>query len=481
MKQSSRYILVAILFTVLPRFLRILYGAVRIEDPNYVYGAFLIFKGQSPYIDFAMPNLPVLEQLLALLYRLFGPSYRIAELLTALGVMSTALLLYAIGRRLWGVAAGLVAAFAYSWHPLVFRYHLFDREIFTALAVAAMVHILVTQPSGRRRALLTSACIIAGFACKQTMAVPAVALGLFLLSRRSLKELLWTAGFTAGGVGVLCGAYYLEYGQDFLLQSLVFHFIKGQAAPVPVKMLWFTQGLHFILPMGLLGLAGLAMQRRSVAVLLWALGGLEFLFDTIASATLWPHYLIPALVPLALAAGWVVHAAVHTHRFMRPLAIAAGLLGVLVFAAVTWRTNEPLLAALGFSGVDRAALMKLGARVRDLTPEDGVIIAPPLEALVCRRVKLINFKDNWGVMQELRDAVRGGRRREFNERMASLTFAEIRRRSANQWLPLVAESLRQRRIAAVIVNYELPLDQRFLENCGYRKVFDDPPVWIPGS
>ena len=43
---------------ILPRLIRFFSPMVQIEDPNYIYGAFLVFKGLIPFHEFAQPNPP---------------------------------------------------------------------------------------------------------------------------------------------------------------------------------------------------------------------------------------------------------------------------------------------------------------------------------------------------------------------------------------------------------------------------------------
>lgn len=477
-----------LLLIIVPRLARFCYERVWIEDPNYLYAAYLLTLGDKPFVDFAQPNLPVLEYFLAGLYRIFGPSYQVAELLTALTVALTAGLLAFIGFRLWGSAAGLIAALAYSSHPLIFRYHLCDREVFTTLFLTvATASVLLLPHSPNLSAVIVALALIAGFTMKQTMLIPAAALGLYLLTTRRFRELITIVLLTLIGLSAIGLFFYARYSSEFIHQIYTFHLIKGKAAATIVKVTWFAQSLNYLIPVGLWGIWRLAAARKHETILFSAIIGLEFLFDCFVSATLWPHYMIPVLVPLSLGIGFAVHCVIlerRTARFKLQAVVggcAALVLGALWFYVIVAKTEQSLAETWGFAGTKRITLSKLGAAVQRLTPDSGVIISPPLEGLVCQRKKLVNFKDNLGVMLALRRALAADAFDAFKQRTATQTFADIRRDSCVEWLPWVVSGIKDKRIAAVIPNYELPVDSQFYTNSGYYLAYSDPPyeVWIP--
>ena len=96
----SSYIvwLIAFLIAVVPRVIRLLYWEAYFEDSVYLYHAFAINIGRRPFIDMICTHPPTIENLLSILYNIFGVSYRVAEIFTAL-IMVAASFLSSISAR----------------------------------------------------------------------------------------------------------------------------------------------------------------------------------------------------------------------------------------------------------------------------------------------------------------------------------------------------------------------------------------------
>ena len=132
---------------VVPRLIRLAHPQIWIEDESYLTGALMLSHGWLPYRDFPLPHYPLLEALLASVFRLTHPSIRIAEITTQIAALTGSLLVFALGRRLDGLLTGAAAALIFATSGLLFRYHLFEREVFIVIPVLAAV--LLASDRGR--------------------------------------------------------------------------------------------------------------------------------------------------------------------------------------------------------------------------------------------------------------------------------------------------------------------------------------------
>ena len=64
-----------------------------------------------------------------------SPSLRVAEAISLIAMVAGAVLVYLIGARLGGRLTGIFAAALLSCSALLFRYHVFAREVFVIVAV----------------------------------------------------------------------------------------------------------------------------------------------------------------------------------------------------------------------------------------------------------------------------------------------------------------------------------------------------------
>ena len=132
---------------VVPRLLRLAYPQIWIEDESYLTGAWMLSHAFLPYRDFPLPHFPLLEAALASIFRLTHASIRTAEVTTQIAALTGSLLVFVLGRRIDGLLTGAVAAAIFATSGLLFRYHLFEREVFIVVPVIAAV--LVASRQGR--------------------------------------------------------------------------------------------------------------------------------------------------------------------------------------------------------------------------------------------------------------------------------------------------------------------------------------------
>lgn len=453
--------LVLALGLVAPRMVRMAAPLVHYEDDNYLYSAYLIHRGEQPYRDFVQANPPLLEQFAAPFFTLFGPTHRVGEGLTAAALLATALALWRIGGGLYADRSGAVAAVLYSWMPLVFRYHLFEREVYSlcASACGAALALGVTRP-GRGRLLAAGVVCGLAFHCKQVGLFPGLALVVYLLGRSGIGPASWAAlGALVSGAGLL-GLDYLWYGPDLLLQSFALHLIKGAPLPFDVRVVRLLEEIGPFVPLALLGAWIRRKEASTLFLLLWV--ALELAFMLVLSSTFWPHYMIPLLGPLVVLSG----GALASGRRSAVVALVAALAGLGLQAS-----GAPA-RRLGFSGLDRLELAQAAAQIQKLVPPDSrELLCPPILALEADRIKRFNYIDTLGFTRQLQAAYREGRLRGLLAGRPQDSFSGTLGRANATWLPEALEALQTHRIQAVVPEGELPIRPAALVSFGYAPVF----------
>lgn len=500
--RKTSWILFWILLIV-PRVLRIIAPDVQIEDPVYIYNGFLIMKGLVPFAEFAQVNPPLLETLLAQLYTVFGVSYRIPEILSAGAFLLSAVLILRLGTRLSDRTTGMAAALLYSWHFLVFRYHVFERETFMTLAVLTGIDVLLQAEDRNLRPFLSGLMMGIGFACKQTALIPflAVAGVTALLQRRWKQTALLCIGFGLF-TGLLTLSYSMVFGRMFMDQIFWFHWIKGYVAPWNVKALWIGAELGFILPLMIAGLGTLRHPARDANWIWPAMITADLVFFWFISGTIWPHNLLSMLPAAALLAGRIVSAIVALACQPKTATQASGDTGMetkcfsrnrsavslAILAACVAAVQAGLPGSLfgsgstqhfGFSGTPRREVADATRAIRDHTKESDLIISDSFIGLEARRIKVVRDKETWGLILWMQRMMERGEYREAVSKLSKQPFGEILLKSHQYWMPLIETAFASGEVGAVQPNYELPLDGTQLVAAGMRIVYQSPyyTIW----
>jgi hypothetical protein len=356
--------------------------------------------------------------------------------------------------------------------PLVFRYHLFEREIFSLAASSLGLALALggvdadADRPGRIRggpALLAAGVLLgAAFHFKQVGLFPAAALVAFgLLTRQWRSALVAAAAFVAFGGGLL-GLDLALYGPDVALQSFFLHLAKGSPVPIGLRVVRLASELGPLLPLAVLGAWLRRRDRATLFVGLWA--AFELLFMLGLSSTFWPHYLVTLLGPLVLLAGGAASAGPRT-RLAAALAMLAGA------ALLAAQARPDPAERLGFGGVGRIELAQTAAAVAALVPPDSdALLCPPVVALEADRIKLYNYIDTLGFTRQLQNAYREGRLFEFLGHRSTESFSLTLARANATWLPEALEAVRSGRVLAVIPEGELPIPVAAIVASGYRRV-----------
>lgn len=491
------------LIIVLPRLLRLAAPLVHIEDPNYIYGSFLILKGMVPFADFAQVNPPLLESLIAALYMIFGVTYRIPEIMSALAYVITAIILVRLGERFFSKIAGVLAATLYSWHFLVFRYHVFEREIYATLAIFAALDLMTRKKTDKWSYLSAGLLMGFGFGCKQTALVSFAVIMLFLgLFRRQWRHAFFLLfGFTFF-TGLISAGYSLAFGRLYLDQIFWFHFIKGFVAPWNIKANWTWGELGFIAPLALSGVWFLRKLKSDWNWLWPALILADLAFFWFVSGAFWPHYLLSTLPAAALLAGISLGGVIeyllsktkkkvgspeiiNAENQSRQWPVFASLMTCLIGVMGTQLLQPDGIIGsgsterFGFSGISRTEIADVGKVIQENTTEDDWIISDPFIGLAAQRIKVVRFKDNWGLILWMQQMMERGEYRDAVRKLSKLPFGQIRKDSHRYWMPLVDTAFAMDKIGAVQPNYELPLEETFLSSKNMHVVYqsDNYTIW----
>jgi hypothetical protein len=422
----------------IPRLVRILYPAVWVEDDLLLESSFAVSKGLRPYLDFAHAQMPLLEWAGGLYIRVAGASHVAMEFLNAVAIYTTSLLVFLVGRRALGSRAATAASLLYACHSLVFRYHVWAREFFvSALVLGAMVVLLGDKRAWPTKILSAAALVCAACAIKLTagIAAAAICVSLALVMRAPARA----AGFAiamAGGLGAFVAFCYWRYGEPFIFQAFLFHFLKG-SDPAGAGPSYILSLLDVLGPLVVLGSWDVARRRDwnpalglAAAILLSYL-----LFFAILSPTAWGHNYLEAWPFICLLAGagitWLVESW-HTSW----LRVGAG--AAVTVACLLWLTpldNESTLrgSVYGFGFIPRRELSDLAAAIREATDADEEVIAPSFIAFEANRLQAIRYPENYGVMKagdDLRRAIGFGAAR---ERVGTKSFFDLINETSDIW------------------------------------------------
>jgi hypothetical protein len=448
----AAWLLVAL---AVPRLIRIAYPAIWVEDDLYLESAYAIARGLAPYVDFAQPQMPLLEWLGAGYVWLVGAGHLQMEILNGAAIYATSILVFALGSRACGRDAATAGALLYAWSSLVFRYHVWAREFFvSALVLGAALVVFDRTMTARRQVALAAALLALACGVKLTAAIPAaVLLGLMIVDRQ-----WWRAAVAAiamgGALGALAAFCSWRYGAEFVFQAFLFHFLKGRD-PAGAGPLYPLSILDVLGPLFVLGVARLALDRsiNRVLGLVVALLAAEYLFYGVLSPTAWGHNYLEALPHIAVIAGagaaWMTGAIrdVMTNRARRMPAVGRLATGAAVIAiGLLWVTplvneNWERGSVYGFGFVPREELATLANGLRGATQAHDEVIAPSFISFEANRLQLVRYPENYAVMREAESRYRTDGFSAARERLGQEDFFDLITRTSNVWNDLVVRGI----------------------------------------
>lgn len=464
--------LVFIATLAIPRVARLAYPQLWIEDESYLNCAFLLAAGHRPYVDFPLPHLPALEAVLAAAFQVFPISIRTAEAFTQIAAFAGSVLVYAIGSLLTDRVEAGAAALIFATSPLVWRYHVFEREVFLVLPVLVATWLALRAPEsqGRRdgHAIALGALLAVALSVKLT-AVSYVGsfFLLFAMARRQRRMAVVLLATTATLIAVEVIALWAAFGSPFLVQVFVFRLVHAGFPSSVHQVSEFRNSLDLALAVGAVGIVvhAAAGGVRRLALPALALG-CAFVLLVLLNPAFWPHDGIELLPWLALFGGGVMVNAGRalrrpgglgkTARAARRRAFAALLAAValLTFAIPLQHPDWPngLANQLGFGYRERAEIARTAAYVRDRTAASDRVAMPPIIAFEANRLELVPYPELAGTMMEIEQQLenRGLVETVWHSTLRGRLFWDEVASSSERWLPALAGAIAEHRAAAVI-------------------------------
>ncbi len=475
---------------LIPRVVRMLYPEVWVEDDFYLESAWLVSAGMRPYLDFVQPHMPLLEWIAGCYLKLFGASHLSIEILNEAAIFATSILTWSLARRVAGRPAAISASILYAYSSLVFRYHAYERESFVAplIILGAIVVLDDTMPA-IREAVILAAIFFVACAIKSTAVIPFAAMLAFIAVayRRIAGAVVSGAVFAL----VLCafGAIlYGLYGNEFIFQTFVFHFLKGRNLGRSLAQLPGIV-LDVLAPLFVLGCLRLIVDRifsRGVMLVL-AIVAAEYAFYGVLSPTAWAHNYLEPLPFIAIIAGIGATALTRAiedliageaapHQW-KLLAAGAALIAIfLIWIAPIVNDNWVRASVYGFGFVPRAEISQLADALRAVSHPGDDVIAPSFICFEAGRRELIRYPETYGVYREAkaeydRDGFFAARRR-----LGAADFNQLISDTQHFWTEQMRDAIVSGKVPAVISDSSIQLlplvliPDDFLSSNGFRAV-----------
>lgn len=498
MNQNRRDLLIwflAVTVCVGPRLARLFYPYAWFEDSAYLYHGFALHAGGHPFIDLLFVHPPGFEALLSLLFGLFGVTYRVPEIVSCLVMAGTGILLFDFVRRVLDQWSGLTAAAVFSGSCLLARYHIFEREIYTAGLAVLVIWLLSQNHRGAWRYFLIGIASGIGLTIKLSGIFISMAVIIYLLLQRRKKQsgIVFAGTMIIGfGTWIYC---FLRWGPPAFYQLVLFHFIKGANVSFFTRISeTFILDLNYVLPLGLAGTllcaAGKPQRILIVPCLHFILVTLFFLFF---SATLWAHNMIDLLPSLSLGAGyalWKIRRLIQKRQgsIWTAIFIAATALLFIALGAFDFKNNYQ-----GWGYIPRRTVTEVAQLLKNHTPANQPIYAPQYLAAEAGRVRIGDYEEllgpyRWMLQTMAREGVRGlSRSRSFG------TWLETVAKTVYLWRPEVDQAIRDGQPSACVwdsrfpewtMNYEIDVIREkrdgLFSRAGYVVIYEKPPylVWL---
>jgi hypothetical protein len=473
------WLIVALL---IPRVMRMLYPQVWVEDDFYLESAWLVSVGMRPYLDFVHPHMPLLEWIAGCYLKLFGTSHLSIEVLSEAAIFAASLLTYSLARRVAGRPAAIAASILYAYSSLVFRYHAYERESFVAplIILGAIVTLDDTMPAIGQAAILAVIFFVA-CAIKLTAVIPfAVMLAFVAVAHRRIAGAVVSGAVFALALAAFSALLYRLYGEEFIFQTFVFHFLKGRDTAGSIAT-YPRMILDVLAPLFVLGcwrvFAYRAFSRGVILVL--AIVAAEYAFYGVLSPTAWGHNYLEAIPFIAIVAGIgataLIQASQTSPQQWQWLAGGAALIAIFLIR-ITPIVNENWLhgAVYGFGFVPRAEISQLADALRAASKPGDDVIAPSFVCFEAGRRELIRYPETYGVYREAkaeydRDGFLAARRR-----LGAADFYQLISDTRRFWTNQMRDAIVSGKVSAVIDDSPIQLlplvlvPDDFLSSNGFR-------------
>ncbi len=450
------------------------------DEGTYLYSAWRISAGDTPYADFTLVQTPLSIGLMGGVFKVFGPSVGAARALSYLFVLGAALLIYAASRRSlrlrgWASAAA-AAVFLFSKHIFYLGRSFMPDDLMLFCGAAALYVFLRAEENDRPR-LFFAAGALAGLAALAKLNGGLVFAGFFfyliwagLARRESLGGRVREGFWISAGFLLTFGfpfAALLLYVPGAAYQTVAFQagkkaLVEGTLFSRPITRLVQFIGNHNygLVPVAAAGIAfapGLKDKKR-VFLLLAAATPFLIIF---LPGRFFIRYVVFALVPLALFFGAGLDG-LWRRRNMRLYVLPVALVLIVLSLAPTFEPRR-------LGAYDRGT-RALVSYVRDHTkPGESVFGDDPFINFLAQRPcpgGLVDVSESW---------TKGG----------LITSADIRREcEATQTALIFVETGHSAHHLVSLPDYpvfQAYLDEKFRPAAVMKREFLDVEVYVRKS
>ena len=323
------------------------------DEGEYAYAGQLILQGVPPYLQAYNMKFPGTYYAYALAMACFGETPRGIRLGLLLVNAGTALLLFALGRRLLGAFGGAIAAIAFALLTLdLWSLSLFAHAThFVLLPAMAGLYLLARAPAERRMPWLLAAGALLGLAVlmkQHAFAFPLLGALLLVLERgeRGWRGALRDVAALAAGAAVplvVLGAVLAAQGVLGRFWFWTFAYAHAYVNRMPASGLWTdlprslgdaSQATRWLWLAGGAGLVALWADRWAARARGWLTALPAAAFLAICPGFFFrPHYFILMLPAVALLAGVAVVSAARLLERAVPARVARSAAAVLFAVA----------------------------------------------------------------------------------------------------------------------------------------------------
>ena len=464
---------------VLPRIFRILYPYAWFEDSAYLYHAFAYKSGLKPFIHTLTVHPPTIEYLLAFFYNIFGVSYRVAEIFTGIVVFISTLLLFDCARRIFNEFLALVIIICFSFSSLLFRYHIFEREVFTLFLSISVFWLIIRMSKNLYGGILPGLISGLGFGVKFSgLFIFFSILGYFLYQRNLRAAFFSLLGFVIT-TGLTWGYFLIKYTPHSFYQLILFHFYKGCGGPAGLRFLdLFIRDLNFLWILGGSGLIlSLFIPNRFLfyPLILFTVYTIFFLF---ISSTYWPHNMIDLLFPLSLANGITLYYIYNSFKQPKKNIIPLIFISIsgIIFVSLG-SANPHYYKGLGF--IKRNEFKQVSDFIQNHTSDKIPIYAPHYIANESERFKVVDYEELIGPYFMMLKIIEN--KSEKKDLYQKLTWYELVEETLPLWRYDLNEMIKQSKVSCVVwdrispewslmYNIDTLLENKhsFFYNAGYR-------------
>lgn len=482
-------ILLAIIFAI-PRVFRISYPFVWLEDPFYLYAADLIKHGNLPFRDFAHTQFPGADYLLSFFYFLFGTSYHVAEILTAGLVYATTWLICLIGIRIHSFFTGVAAGIIFSFSSLLFRYHVWEREILVLFLITLLFYLFIKWDKlSSKRNCLVGFILACGISLKLTTVVPVAAVLSYVITvEKRFKPVFQIALSTFTFTAIFLLLFALPSFNDFLNQAFFYHFIKGHTSSSRISFLLFPFNvLDITLSFGIMGFVFLKKVQFPHILYPIYVTLFEYVFFSFISSNIWPHNLIPWLLLLSLTGGIFfqeMNSLLKEKKF-KLFSLHLGILLTLLLFTIPIKNSQWVKNSVyGLGYISRADISELGKYLREHTNKEDSLLIPQYVAGEINRKTIISGRiEAEGVLRWLEEQQKSNTLQEILNVSNEKNFIEMQALSAQAGWSHVLDLLQKKQVKYVVIDVvpgeKIPFTFQHLWQFGYRPVksFGEYLVW----